>query len=92
MSPGFENVKVPVTLTYHQTKAAKSALNILIVKLRRENENRPFTPEPGHLNITEAKIKTAKEAYDALEAALVEALESCQLEPIDIADINLGVR
>lgn len=75
MSPEeLADIKVPVTLNYHQARAARSALNALIKKRLREMEKKPFTPEPGHINLTEAKIATAQEAHDALDAALAEAL------------------
>lgn len=71
MSPEeLANVKVPVTLGYHQAKAAKSALHALIRKLRTEMVKKPFTPEPGHINLTEAKLQTATEASNVLEGAL----------------------
>lgn len=76
MSPEeLASIKVPVTLSYHQLRASRSALHALIGKLKREKEKKPFTPEPGHINLTEAKINTAQEAFDTLDAALAEALD-----------------
>lgn len=68
--------EITIRVSYHEARALRSAADREKTRTANYAAKRPFTPEPGRVNLSESKVATLTAAIAKVDTALTAGIEA----------------